>query len=392
MSGALTLAVDELVDTDVTMLCDSEIRETYLDVRRDIDRLEASAARMLAAAHRRGIPAGDGAASTPAWVEAHTGQRWSDAKASLDTGLACETLPLTAKAWMQGEISASAARTIAAGRPDGHETAYADVEETLVDYAAGRNWRDLRAMIAHCRRCADALDDREPADRNGLHLSKSGDRWMLSGDFDDLAGTIIEQAIAAATDKPTDDDTRSAAKRRADGLERIGRYFLDHEDLPVEAGEAPHVSLVIGWETVRDGLTARSLPTIVGPSLSPAQVGAMLCDAHVSRVVLGPDSRPLDVGREYRTAPRWIRRAIAARDKGCRYPGCGRRPSWCHAHHVKPWETGGETTVANLVLLCSYHHHIVHKPGWTATFDGVTFTVTNPDGRTIGATSTRRDN
>src|ERR1700694_3843026 len=112
MSGALTAAVDELVEIDVSMLCDSEIRETYLGVRRDIDRQEAFAAQLLAAAHRRGIPAGDGASSTPAWAQTKAGLRWSEAKASLAAGLACESLPLMAKAWVQGEISASAARTI----------------------------------------------------------------------------------------------------------------------------------------------------------------------------------------------------------------------------------------------------------------------------------------
>ena len=92
---------------------------------------------------------------------------------------ALETLPLTAKAWAQGEISASAARAICEGRPEGHEDAYGEVEETLVGFAADRNWRALRAVIAHCKRCADALDDREPADRNGLHLSKTMDRWAI---------------------------------------------------------------------------------------------------------------------------------------------------------------------------------------------------------------------
>jgi hypothetical protein len=383
MAETIGRLVDELVDTHNSLVSDAAMRAEFVELRRDIDRLEGYAARLLAALHRRGIPDGDGAASTPAWVEFQTGQRWSEAKASLDAGLACETLPLTAKCWAQGEISAAAARTICTGRPDGHEAAYAEVEETLVDYAAARDWRALRAVISHCRRCADALDDREPADLNGVHLSKSSDRWVLSGDLDDLSGATLDEAITAATDAPTEDDTRSPAKRRADALVRIGRYFLDHENLPVEAAEAPHVGIVIGWETVRDGVA--SMPSVLGPSLSPAQLGEILCDAKVSRIILGPDSQPLDVGREHRTAPRWMRRAIAARDKGCRYPGCGRRPSWCHAHHVIPWEIGGVTAVSNLVLLCPYHHHVVHRHGWTATFDGVTFRVTNPHGRFVGS-------
>ena len=40
----------------------------------------------------------------------------------------------------------------------------------------------------------------------------------------------------------------------------------------------------------------------------------------------------------------------------------------------------------NLVLLCDHHHHVLHKPGWHATLDGTTLTITNPDRREIGST------
>ncbi len=54
-------------------------------------------------------------------------------------------------------------------------------------------------------------------------------------------------------------------------------------------------------------------------------------------------------------------------------------------HHVIAFP-GGKTILVNLAFLCDYHHHILHKPGWHATFDGTTFTVTKPDGRRIGST------
>src|SRR5690348_18485773 len=119
MLQGLAQDVDELVGEEPALMPDSEVRETYLALRREIDRLEACAARLLAVLHRRGLPAGDGAASTPAWVRWRTGQRTCDARAALDTALACESLPLTRKAWAQGEISTSAARTIARGRRAG---------------------------------------------------------------------------------------------------------------------------------------------------------------------------------------------------------------------------------------------------------------------------------
>jgi 5-methylcytosine-specific restriction protein A len=292
---------------------------------------------------------------------------------------------LTAKAWAQGEISASAARAICEGRPRGHEKAYGEVEETLVGYAADRNWRDLRAVIAHCRRCADALDDREPTDCNGVHLSKVGDRWIVSGDFDDLGGSTVDQAVNANLDTPTPDDLRSLSKRKADALEGVCRFFLDHADLPMKGGEPPHVSVGIPWAAISNGVTTATTPNLYGPSLSPAQLAEILCDCKLGRVIFGPDSQPLDVGREHRTAPHYLRRAIVARDKGCRFPGCDRKPQRCKVHHVVPWDPDGETKIDNCLLLCQFHHGVIHKRRWINTFDGTTYTVWKP-GELVGST------
>jgi len=57
-----------------------------------------------------------------------------------------------------------------------------------------------------------------------------------------------------------------------------------------------------------------------------------------------------------------LRRALETRDRGCRFPGCGLR--FTDAHHVKHWADGGETSLGNLVLLCSYHHRLVHEEKW----------------------------
>jgi hypothetical protein len=375
---------EELIDVDVSTLCDSEVREAFFENRRLSDQLEASAARLLASAHHRGLAASDGASSTAAWARAQTGQRYSEAKASLDAGLACETLPLTEKAWAQGEISASAARTICHGRRDGHETLYADLEESLVRFAADRDFRALDGVIRHYQMCADASDDKPPSEKNHLHLSEVGNRWALTGDLDQLAGRTGDAALRAAMDRPSEGDTRTAAKRRADAFTTIMRFFLDHADLPIEGGERPHITIVLGGETA--GHDVRAEQSDVG--FTPTDIGELLCDARLSRIVLGADSIPLDAGRAVYAPSKAVRRVVVVRDGGCRFPGCSRRPSWCHTHHVTPWPTG-ETLVENLVLMCSYHHHVVHTPGWRATFDGRTFEVTNADGRVIGSTENR---
>lgn len=72
--------------------------------------------------------------------------------------------------------------------------------------------------------------------------------------------------------------------------------------------------------------------------------------------------QPLDVGRLTRVVPEGIRRAVAARDRGC--ARCGRPPSWCEIHHVLPWENDGETSVENCVMLCRVCHRLMHHSEW----------------------------
>jgi 5-methylcytosine-specific restriction protein A len=74
--------------------------------------------------------------------------------------------------------------------------------------------------------------------------------------------------------------------------------------------------------------------------------------------------QPLDVGRATRTIPDGLRRAVAARDRGCAHPGCDRTPSWSEVHHIHEWELGGETKLSNLVMLCRAHHRQIHSTEW----------------------------
>jgi len=73
-------------------------------------------------------------------------------------------------------------------------------------------------------------------------------------------------------------------------------------------------------------------------------------------------SEPLSVGRRTRTIPPALRRALELRDGGCRFPGCGLR--FTDAHHIRHWADGGETSLANCILLCRHHHRLVHEGGW----------------------------
>ena len=84
----------------------------------------------------------------------------------------------------------------------------------------------------------------------------------------------------------------------------------------------------------------------------------MACDAAVVRMAHGRTGEVLSVGRRTRTIPPHLRRALEERDRGCRYPGCGSR--YTEAHHVRHWADGGETSLANTVLLCRQARAISH--------------------------------
>jgi hypothetical protein len=95
-----------------------------------------------------------------------------------------------------------------------------------------------------------------------------------------------------------------------------------------------------------------------GSALAPETARRLACDASVVRD-----------GRKSRTIPPALRRALRARDGGCRFPGCENR-RFVDAHHVRHWAHGGETTLDNLLLLCRRHHRLVHEGGYKVDADG----------------------
>ena len=118
-----------------------------------------------------------------------------------------------------------------------------------------------------------------------------------------------------------------------------------------------------------------------GAMLTARQVLALACHAELS-IIRWSDGIPLDVGRRYRTETPAIRRALEARDQGCRAPGCSMPAAWCTAHHLKPWSQGGTTSLQDTALFCFVHHnYFIHLLGWTITGDpNATLHFTHPQG------------
>jgi hypothetical protein len=103
-----------------------------------------------------------------------------------------------------------------------------------------------------------------------------------------------------------------------------------------------------------------------GP-VAAATLRKIACDADIIPAILGTHGELLDLGRKTRLFTPAQRTALTARDQGCAFPNCTIPAPWCEAHHITYWSHGGPTNTDNGALLCSSHHHLIHKEQWTIT-------------------------
>jgi hypothetical protein len=161
-------------------------------------------------------------------------------------------------------------------------------------------------------------------------------------------------------------DQRTPGQRRHDALVEICELLLAADDLPENGGSKPQLTLTMPYDVLDGELKAGTLDT--GHQLSAEAVRRLACDAGIIPAVLDGQGIPLDLGRERRLISGVLRRALVLRDRGCAFPGCDRPPRWCQGHHAKHWVDGGETNLANSVLLCGFHHRFVHQDEWQIIF------------------------
>ncbi|MGH3713982.1 MAG: DUF222 domain-containing protein, partial [Micromonosporaceae bacterium] len=195
----------------------------------------------------------------------------------------------------------------------------------------------------------------------------------VRGRLDTESAAIVQRALdPLAKPRPTDADSpdiRSAGARNADALVELSRRALASGELPVQRGELPQLVITVN----ADRLTAAGAGVGQldnGERLSPRAVRRIGCDATLVRAVLDPGGMPLALGRAERLFTAGQRRALILRDGGCAFPGCDRPPQWTEAHHIVHWVDGGATDVDNGVLLCGYHHRVIHKGHWIVRMAG----------------------
>jgi hypothetical protein len=309
-------------------------------------------------------PAADGAVTLAHWLRSQARRSSAEAAVLVKRAARLRACPVVAAAWRDGRLSTGHVDAVVARISDRTQPIFTDHEADLVPSLVPLSVRDSETAVRRWAAYAEALVEaplREASDR-AVYLTPGVDGWgELSGRLDPAGLGVVEAALAAATAPDVEGEPgRTRAQRRADALVAMGRHYLDHADVGATTrGSRPDVTVVVTLDDLeRDG--GRSLD---GDVLDGPTVGSLLCDAGVHRVVTDGQSLVLDAGRTTRTVGHHLFGALAVRDGGCRFPGCDRPVSWCEAHHVVPWQHGGETNQANLVLLCWRHHHdFAHHP------------------------------
>ena len=173
------------------------------------------------------------------------------------------------------------------------------------------------------------------------------------------------------------------AARRADALADMAETWLAKGPATSSSADRYQVMLHVTAET-RDS----SAHLENGPHVTAETSKRICCDASISRLLSDDKGEPISIGRKSRTIPPPMRRAMRARDKGCRFPGCTRR-HFIDGHHIRHWSDGGDTSLDNLVQLCRHHHRLVHEGGFGCERNARGRIVfTNPSGAALNATGT----
>jgi hypothetical protein len=269
-------------------------------------------------------------------------------------------------------------------------------ERVLLEEARRLNATDLARTARHL---ADVVDpDRQERrdeaasarEERAAHLSRffsvvedgMGGVWVKGhGGVED--GALVRAALLPLT-KPapaidpedigceTATDPRDHGARMWDALVEIAQHALDTDRVPSSHGARPRVAVNVDFAALLDRFVpGAEAVTDDGLRLSVAAVRRLACDAEIIPVCLGAGGEVLDVGRASRLVTPALWRALVARDKHCTHPGCTRPPVMCHAHHIVHWADGGETSLENLVLVCSEHHRVLHHTLWKVRLNTV---------------------
>ncbi|GAB3724185.1 HNH endonuclease signature motif containing protein [Amycolatopsis oliviviridis] len=230
-------------------------------------------------------------------------------------------------------------------------------------------------LLAHLDPDGNEPRDPDPAPpRREVFVERRKDGfWKLSGLLDPETGARTAAILDAyGAKRPVDEfgqaDHRTMPQRYGDAWADVLDLAAACPDQPGTSGYRTLVHVTVGLDALKTGLGTACLD-FVG-KITAREARLMACDCLMIPVALSAAGEPLDVGRMRRFVTPGQRRALNIRDGGCAFPGCHRAPKHCHAHHIQHWADGGPTDLRNLVLLCSYHHRLIHHGDWTVRIAG----------------------
>lgn len=269
---------------------------------------------------------------------------------------ALKALPAISASFQLGRLSYSKVRALV-------RVASRDNEDDLLAFALKTTASRVeeRCRELRCGTVASIDDANNAYARRSLLLRRDPDRGMmtLTVELPLEAGELIDKALDRARDDlhqgaECAEDSWSA--RQADALVAVARDYLAGGRC--EAGTTSpeyQVTVHVDQTALSEGKGRSGLPV--------ESVKRIACDSDKIIILENRGSEPLSVGRKTRVVPAAIKRALWSRDKACVFPGCC-NTRFVDAHHVQHWSAGGETSLDNLVLLCTRHHRLVHEGGY----------------------------
>jgi Domain of unknown function (DUF222)/HNH endonuclease len=329
-----------------------------------------------------------GARSCAQWLSWRCSLAPGAARERVRVARALKQLLLVREAFSAGELTYCKVRAIT-------RVATPEIEEKLLELARHATGAQLEKLVRGYSGALAATVGQAQRAHERRYLRWSWDEdgsLVLQGRIPADEGAVLiaalEQAECEQPSAEPDFTAEPRGARRADSLVTVARSALALGHAEKQGGDRCEVVVHVDVETLAgDALNERS-GIENGPAISPETARRLACDAAVVRII-ERDGQPLSVGRRTRTIPAALRRAIRARDDGCRFPGCTHR-RFLHAHHVEHWARGGRTELDNLVQLCSYHHRLVHEGGFQVQRAGRRrLRFCGPDGRVVAEVPAR---
>lgn len=385
----LRAAVDALMSTELGAMSGPEVTALVCEVETQRRRLDAFDQTVVAEISERGIAGEYGRTSTSDLLITLLRVTPREAKARVEraqdlgprraiTGERLSPVfPATSAAVQVGEISGQHVDVITGclERVSRVQPAnVVDVAEALLVEAARHEHpkqlsRTAALLLARLDPDGTEPDDDEKERRRGFSLTKLPDgtgiprgRWTpeLVAAWD-----AIFDALAAPVPSEDESDRRTPAQRRHDAMAEAAARLLRSDTLPSAGGSPVTVLAMTTMDELKAG--AGVAVTSHGTQLSVTKLMQMSADAHVIPVVCDEAGGVLAYGRGRRLASTGQRLALAARDRGCTFPGCNRPAAWTEVHHIKTWIDEGCTDLDNMCLLCRFHHRHFAKLGWDVT-------------------------